>query len=151
MATVYYKGLTGIVGNVSVTLATTTIDMLISAIAVDEGLPTEYYHLSLENDPSVSDIAYGDSTAKLSAIGFVDGSKVVCNPNQNGTREYRQIQKLEIAQRKRTGGLASDSTQGDYYRPLNTYNRDDLPTKYSGNNIVDNPNVGGLKVGRPWS
>jgi hypothetical protein len=26
-----------------------------------------------------------------------------------------------------------------------------LPTKYSGNTLVDNANTGGLVLGRPWS
>ena len=152
MATVYYKGLTGIVGSITgVTLTTTTVDQLITSIATNEGLSTEYYHLSLSTDPTKNDVTYGDSTTKLSAMGFTDGCTVYCTPNQNGSREYRQIQKLDIAQRKRTGGLAGDSTQGNYYRILNTYDRDKLPTKYSNNTTVDNANVGGLQGGRPWS
>ena len=68
MAIVYYKGLTGIRDSVSLTLTTTTIDQLVTAIAADEGLPTDYYHLSLEGDPTKNDITYGDSSTKLSAI-----------------------------------------------------------------------------------
>ena len=152
MATIYYYGLTGIKGTVTgVTLSTTTIDQLITSISTNEGLDSEYYNISLLNTPSANSITYGDSTTKLSAIGFVDGDIVLCTPNQNGTKEYRQIQKLDIAQRKRLGGLASDSTQGDYYRILNTYNRDLLPTKYVGNDSVGNVNTGGLVAGRPWS
>ena len=152
MATVYYKGLTGIIDEVTVNLATATIDDLITAIAADEGLPTDYYHLSLEGTPSVNDVAYGDSTTKLNAIGFTDGCTVVCTPDQSASRERRQIQKLEIAQLKRRGTPGDDSsvTVG-YYRPGNTYDRNKLPTKYSGNTTVDNANPGGLLPGRPWS
>jgi hypothetical protein len=153
MATINYWGLTGIKGSVTVTLSTDTFDTLITAIATDEGLATEYYTVTLQRDPSIGDIVYGDSSTVLnhSSIGIVNGDTVVCTPNQNGTKEYRQIQRLDIAQRKRTGGLAGDSTQGDYYRELNTYDRDKLPTKYTGNSVTDNPNVGGLVNGRPWS
>ena len=28
---------------------------------------------------------------------------------------------------------------------------DQLPTKYVGDTVFDNPNTGGLKVGRPWA
>jgi hypothetical protein len=71
---------------------------------------------------------------------MVDGDTVICTPNQNGTKEYRQVQKLAIAalNRLRTG------------RP-DGYNVNDLPTKYTGNAVTDNPNVGGLVDGRPWS
>lgn len=152
MATINYWGLTSIKGQITgVTLTTTTVDQLITSIATNEGLATEYYHISLSTDPSKNDITYGDSSTKLSAMGFTDGCTVYCTPNQSGTKEFRQIQKLDIAQRKRTGGLAGDSTQGDYYRILNTYNRDKLPTKYVGDAIVDNANLGGLQTGRPWS
>lgn len=151
MATVKYWGLTGVKGDITgLTLSTTTVDQLITSIATDEGLSTEYYHISLSTDPSKNDITYGDSSTKLDAMGFTDGCTVYCTPNQGSTKEYRQIQKLDIAQRKRLGGLSADSTQGDYYRILNTYNRDLLPTKYSGNTVVDNANTGGLYPGRPW-
>jgi len=152
MATVYYKGLTGIRDEVVVNLATATIDDLIIAIAADEGLPTDYYQISLDGTPSVNNRVYGDSTTKLDTIGFTDGCLVICTPDQSGSRERRQIQKLEIAQLKRRGTPGDDSsvTVG-YYRSGNTYDRNKLPTKYSENTLVDNPNVGGLQQGRPWS
>ena len=152
MATINYWGLTGIKGSVTATLSTDTFDTLITAIALDEGLATEYYTVTLERNPSIGDITYGDSSTPLddASIGMIDGDTVICTPNQNGTKEYRQIQKLDIAQRKRLGGLAGDSTQGDYYRILNTYDRSLLPTQYSGNTVVDNANTGGLYPGRPW-
>lgn len=151
MATIKYWGLTGVKGDITgITLSTTTVDQLITSIATDEGLSTEYYHISLNTDPSKNDTTYGDSSTKLDAMGFTDGCTVYCTPNQGSTKEYRQIQKLDIAQRKRLGGLSADSTQGDYYRILNTYNRDLLPTKYSGNDLVNNANTGGLYLGRPW-
>ncbi len=153
MATINYWGLTGIKGSVTVTLSTDTFDTLITAIASDEGLATEYYTVTLQRNPSIGDIVYGDSSTVLnhSSIGMIDGDTVVCTPNQNGTKEYRQIQRLDIAQRKRTGGILADSTQGAYYRELNTYNRILLPTQYSGNDVINNDNSIGLIVGRPWS
>jgi hypothetical protein len=38
-----------------------------------------------------------------------------------------------------------------YYRYNNTYNINDLPTKYTSNAVTDNANSGGLKTGRPWT
>jgi hypothetical protein len=140
MATINYWGLDGTKDSVTVAL-TVTVDQLISAIASDEGLPTDYYTISLLRDPSISDLTYGDSSTTLNALGIVDGDVILCTTKQVGTKEDRQIQKLEIAKKTRTA---------DGYTRT-TYTITDLPTKYSGNNLVDNPNVGGLVDGRPWS
>jgi hypothetical protein len=142
MATINYKGLTGIIGTVTVTLSTDTFDTLIAAIAGDEGLATDYYTVTLQRNPSIGDIVYGDSSTPLddASIGMIDGDTVICTPNQTGTKEDRQIQKLEIAAVKRTATSRRD-----------TYDRNDLPTKYTGNAVTDNPNPGGLIAGRPWS
>jgi len=51
------------------------------------------------------------------------------------TKELRQIAKLDLAAAKR----------GE------SYDIDLLPTKYDGNNLVNNPNVGGLQPHRPWT
>lgn len=152
MATLYYKGLTGIKDDITINLVTATLDDLIIAIASDEGLPTDYYNISVYENPSINSIALGDSSTTCAAAGIVDGTLIICTPEQSGSKERRQIQKLEIAQLKRRGTPGDDSsvTVG-YYRPGNTYDRDKLPTKYSGNTVVDNPNPGGLKPGRPWS
>jgi hypothetical protein len=64
------------------------------------------------------------------------------------TKQARQIAKLDAAQTKRRAG---GTTTAPAYRSLNTYDINDLPTQFSGNAVVDNPNVGGLKSGRPWS
>jgi hypothetical protein len=60
------------------------------------------------------------------------------------TKEERQIAKLELAQTKRQLVGATG------YRELQYYDIELLPTKYSGNDIVDNLNIGGLVQGRPW-
>ena len=52
-----------------------------------------------------------------------------------GTKELKQVAKLNLAAAKR----------GD------TYDINKLPTKYSDNTVVDNPNTGGLVDGRPWA
>lgn len=139
MATINYWGLSGVKDSVTVAL-TVTIDQLITAIAADEGLPTDYYSISKLNDPTVNDIVYGDSSSTLTSMGIIDGDVILCTTKQVGTKEDRQIQKLEIATVNRTRNT----------RPA-VYNRDDLPTKYTGNAVTDNANVGGLIEGRPWS
>jgi len=140
MATINYWGLSGVKDSVTVAL-TITIDQLITAIATDEGLPTDYYKISVLNNPAINDTTYGDSSSTLTAIGIVDGDTILCTPNQVGTKEDRQIQKLEIA-------AATRAADGN---PRSTYTLTDLPTKYVGNSVVDNPNTGGAVNGRPWS
>lgn len=56
------------------------------------------------------------------------------------TREDRQKAKLDLAATKR-------ATDGN---PRATYDITELPTQYDGDDIVDNPNTGGLIQGRPW-
>jgi len=139
MATINYWGLSGVKDSVTVAL-TITIDQLITAIATDEGLPTDYYKISVLNNPALKDTTYGDSSSTLTAIGIVDGDTILCTTHQVGTKQDRQIQKLEIAAKAR----AADGNA------RSTYDISQLPTKYSGNDIIDNPNVGGLVDGRPW-
>ena len=57
------------------------------------------------------------------------------------SKELKQKAKLDLAATER----AADSN------PRSTYDITQLPTRYSGNTVVDNPNVGGLVVGRPWT
>lgn len=74
-------------------------------------------------------------------------------------REARQLAKLDIAQAKREGKTVADNgavsggvdATKNYYRERNQYDTTLLPTLYSGNNSVDNPNSGGLVEGRPWT
>lgn len=56
------------------------------------------------------------------------------------TKEARQIAKLDLAS---TNRAASG-------RP-STYDRELLPSKYVGDTVVDNDNIGGLQPGRPWT
>ena len=140
MATIYYIGLTSKKDSVTINL-TNTIGDLIVAIAADEGLPTQYYSVSLEGSPDKNDRYYDDSTTTLTNLGVVDGNVFICTPNQSGTKEDRQIQKLEIAEKTRTA-------DGN---PRATYDITQLPTQYDNNAVVDNVNTGGLVAGRPWT
>jgi hypothetical protein len=74
------------------------------------------------------------------------------------TKQAKQAAKLELAKLKRKGyTLNADGTvasgpdtTANFYRARNDFDITELPTQYSGNNITDNPNVGGLVIGRPW-
>ena len=138
MATINYYGLTK-KGTVTVDL-TVTIDQLITAIASDEVLATEYYTVSAMNDFGKSSLTYGDSSTTLTQLGLVDDGTVLCTTNQSGSKQERQVAKLAIAGQKRSlSGRTS------------TLTIDNLPTKYTGNAVTDNANSGGLVAGRPWS
>ncbi len=56
------------------------------------------------------------------------------------TKELRQKAKLDLA--------ATDRAASGEARA--TYDITQLPTQYNDNAVIDNPNVGGLVVGRPW-
>jgi len=57
------------------------------------------------------------------------------------TKELKQKAKLDLA--------ASDRAAAG--NPRATYDITQLPTQYNDNDVLDNPNVGGLVVGRPWT
>lgn len=59
------------------------------------------------------------------------------------TKQAKQVAKLNLAQTKRTAA-------GNGNRALHTYDINRLPTKYSGDTLVDNANPSGLQQGRPW-
>ena len=138
MATINYWGLSK-KGTVTVNL-TVTIDQLLTAIATDETLSTEYYTISKLSDPSKSSLTYGDSSTTLTAMDIVDGDVILCTTNQYGSKQERQEAKLAIAGKKRL------QTSRTYTLTINN-----LPTKYTGNAVTDNANSGGLVAGRPWS
>jgi hypothetical protein len=56
------------------------------------------------------------------------------------TKELRQIAKLDL----------SATNRAAVSNPRATYDINLLPTKYVANDAIDNPNVGGLVIGRPW-
>ena len=153
MADITYWGLTSTKGTVAIAdTSTASIDDLIAAVAADEGLPTDYYQLSKSTDPSntLSSIV-GDSTAQptLDDLGIGDVDTVFCTTNQVGSKEERQLQKLEIAAAKRQAGGDTDKP---YYRSLNTYNKNLLPNPYNGNvPEPDDGDSGPLNNGRPWT
>jgi len=111
-------------------------------VAGQEGTDVTWFRLVL-NQVVLTD------TDTLAVAGVVDGSQLHIN-NRVGhltTLEDRQVAKLTIAELRRKAG---GNTSAPYYRSLNTANIDLLPTKWSGNTLVDNPNPGGLQPGRPW-
>lgn len=125
-----------------------TIEDLVLLIAADDNLASNYYGICLARDHTKNDLTFGDSSTTLATLGVVDGDSFLTYIKRLTTKEERLVQKLEIAQAKRQ---ADGDTNKPYYKSANIYNIDDLPSKYSGNVKVDNPNPGGLLVNRPFT
>ena len=140
--TITVKGLTG--RQIDITLDDgTRLDAVPALIRAQE-----------EESASLTDAMYGDiflstnsvinitnnGTSTLATLGFGTGTFLICKAAVGGTLEARQIQKLEIASAKR-----------EFLGAPSTYDRTELPTRYVGNNVVDNTNSGGLLLGRPWA
>jgi len=47
--------------------------------------------------------------------------------------------------------VVTASTTASFYRTRNNYDITQLPTQFGNNDIIDNPNTGGLVEGRPWT
>ncbi len=82
------------------------------------------------------------TTNTIGFYGIVEGSQLRTHNkiSRLTTLQDRQVAKLDLAQLERLA-LSED-------RPY--YDISELPTYYSGNVVVDNPNPGGLIEGRPW-
>ena len=143
----YYIGLTRQAKTLlAVETTTANFPNYANVIAGAEGLNLNYYIVSLERDPRFNSLdftsEYFSDIETTLGITLVDGDIFIATPFQdNLTKELKQKQKLDIAAATR----ASDGNARA------TYDITQLPTQYSGNNIVDNPNVGGLVLGRPWT
>lgn len=78
----------------------------------------------------------------IASYGIVEDSQLRTHNkiSRLANRELRQKAKLDLASLDRAdSGLART-----------TYDITQLPTQYNDNAIVNNPNIGGLVVGRPW-
>jgi hypothetical protein len=97
-----------------------------------------------------------ENTATVIAYSVVAGSVIGSSNNiADGTlwtKSQRQQLKLDLAQLRRQAGGNSNA---DFYRERNSYDISQLPTVYSAvtndtASVIDNPNQGGLIIGRPW-
>lgn len=147
MATVNltYRGLTGLLRTISIDNAQ-TLTQLRDAIATDETLTNTYYKV-FKRDESLLYNSVDNPTATLADAGITEGDIIECVGVRLANKEQYQNRMLEIAAVKRA---AFGDTSANYYRATNVLDKTELPTQFSGNNLVDNPNVGGLEQGRPW-
>jgi len=141
--TITVKGLTG--RQIDITLSDATqldgIPALIRAQEEESASLTDamYGDVFLNTNPNINITNNGSDT--LATLGFGTGTFLICKAAEGATLEARQLQKLEIASAKREFLGKSDFT----------YDITELPTKYVGDNVVDNPNPDGLLLGRPWA
>lgn len=142
-----YYGLLRTPTTLNIGTETATFNAYIEVIRLAEGLPSNYYFLSLARDGRFNSADYpteffDDIEADL-GITLVEGDVFIARPLDEGlTKQQRQVMKLEISAKKRTrDGNARD-----------TYDITQLPDTYNGNvsGVDDNANTGGLIQGRPW-
>lgn len=112
-----------------------TVNQLKTAINSAQGFDSSWYDLVL-NETVLS------GTATLASLSIVTGTKLRTHNkiSRLATRQLRQEAKLALATLDRTASGKPD-----------TLTINDLPTKYSGDTVIDNANSGGLILGRPWS
>lgn len=98
-------------------------------------------------DPAWYNVVFNDQvlsgTATLAASNVVNGSvlRVANIIGRLATLQDRQEAKLNLAALDRAAAG----------NPRDTYDITELPTKYVGNTVVDNPHPTGLIEGRPWN
>jgi hypothetical protein len=112
-----------------------TVNQLKTAINSARGFDSTWYDIVL-NESIVS------GTATLSSLGIVTGTRLRTHNkiSRLATKELKQKAKLDLAALNR---VAAGETRA-------TYDLTELPTQFSDNAILDNPNGSGLIEGRPW-
>ena len=153
MATIKCKGLTGVVFDLTVTMGSTTMNgltALAQAIEGQEIITAMYSEIHAAKDPAINQTNNGSDN--LTAAGLAEGDLVICVADQSGNKEVRQEYRGAIASAKRKG-LAAGDTGANYYRTLNTWNKNRLPNPYEVNayNPDDDENTGTLNASRPWT
>jgi hypothetical protein len=113
-----------------------TVSTLKTTIQAATGFNPSWFNLYFQYE-TLSD------TDVLATKGIVNGSviRTINVIRSLSSKEDRQKAKLALAALDRT---ASGN-------PRDSFDITELPTQYSGNTVVDNPNVGGLVEGRPWN
>ena len=117
--------------------STDTVNTVKSTINSTESWDSTWYELVYNNS------LLSNASATLSSYG-INGNVTMRTANvidRLATKELKQKAKLDLSQLDRAAAG----------NPRATYDITELPTQYSGNNIVDNPQPAGLILGRPWA
>ncbi len=115
---------------------TNTITQVKTTINTAESWDSSWYNLVYNN------VAITNGSATLASLG-ISGNATFRTANvidRLATKELKQKAKLNLSELDRAAAG----------NPRATYDITELPTQYSGNNIVDNPQPAGLILGRPW-
>jgi hypothetical protein len=115
---------------------TNTITQVKTTINAAESWDSSWYNLVYNNAALTND------SATLASLG-ISGDVTFRTANvidRLATKELKQKAKLNLSELDRAAAG----------NPRATYDITELPTQYSGNNIVDNPQPNGLILGRPW-
>jgi hypothetical protein len=115
---------------------TNTITQVKTTINAAESWDSSWYNLVYNN------VALTNGSATLASLG-ISGDVTFRTANvidRLATKELKQKAKLNLSELDRAAAG----------NPRATYDITELPTQYSGNNIVDNPQPAGLILGRPW-
>jgi len=96
----------------------------------------------------------GNFTPSKSPFTAIPGTELLLNTD-NGTNFLKDSSTNNFTITN-TGSVVTSSTgpgpntSAVFYRVYNNYDIELLPTQYSGNDITDNANTGGLQPHRPW-
>ena len=112
-----------------------TVAQLKTAINSARGFDSTWY------DISKAETILTES-ATLASLGIITGTAL---------RTHNKIARLASRQNRQDAKLALATLDRTASSKTHTLTINNLPTKYSGNTLVDNPNTGGLVQGRPWS
>lgn len=119
----------------TVTLATDTVNNLKNDIASATGVDVAWFDIVLNEQ-----ILTGTDTLQTAGVTDGDRLRTANKISRLATKEAKQQAKLQLAKLTRSADGRPDD-----------YDLSELPTYYSGNTVVDNPNTGGLILGRPWA
>ena len=136
--------------NITITVQSLINTAVYDSYTIDNGQTIAQLKTAIQSaksvDPAWFDVVKNESilteSSTLASLGIVTGT-VLRTHNKISrltTREDRQDAKLALA--------ALDRAESS--RP-STLDITQLPTQYSGDTVVDNPNSGGLLQGRPWA
>lgn len=136
--------------NITITVQSLINTAVYDSYTIDDGQTVAQLKTAINSargfDSTWYDIVNGGvlpEGSTLASLGITSGTQLRTHNkiSRLSTRQARQEAKLALAELDRTASGESRTTL--------TIN--DLPTKYSGNTLVNNANSGGLVLGRPWS
>lgn len=115
---------------------TNTVAQVKTAINSTESWDSTWYQLVYNNS------VLSNTSATLSSYG-INANVTLRTANvidKLATKQLKQVAKLNLSELDRAAAG----------NPRATYDITELPTQYSGNDVVDNPQPNGLILGRPW-